>query len=373
MPQRKIVLLLIPHLGGGGAERVVELLAQNLNSEKYELHLGLVTATSTLPAHIPQHVVVHCLGCRRVRSAAFSVLRLVRRIRPKVILSSMAHLNFLVLLLRPFFPSRTQVLVRQNGTVSSMLRDTHSGALTRALYRLLYPRADRVICQSQAMANDLGLHIGIARKRLIVLHNPIEMPEEFPAPLPDPSRIEVEPRLFTAGRLSREKGIDLLLEAVALLLPQFPALQLLIAGCGPEEPNLRAQCQRIGVEPAVQFLGYQPSLTSHFANTDLFVLPSRHEGMPNALLEAAAAGLPLVATPACDGLTNLLAGSPASWLANEISAPALARAILCAAATLPHGARVRHAWLSPFRLENAIPAYETLIDSVCQAGFNNVD
>ena len=366
MTQRPIVLLLIPHLGGGGAERVVELLAQNLNTEKYELHLGLITGISTAPARIPPHVVLHCLGCRRVRTATLPLLRLVRRVRPDVILSSMAHLNFLVLMLRLLFPTRTRVLVRQNGTVSSMLGDTPNARLTHMLYRILYPQADRVICQSQAMTDDMEFHIGICRDRLAVLQNPIEMPLgciDLPG---DSDKSKAGPSLFAAGRLSREKGMDLLVEAVALLLPQFPGLQLAVAGHGSQESALREQAARLGVDHAVHFLGYLDSLEPHMTNADLFVLPSRHEGMPNALLEAAASGLPIVATPACAGILNLLKGSPGAWLASEVSAPALAQAISRALATLLPGVRFRHEWLRPFRLEFSIAAYEDLIDSVCQ-------
>lgn len=367
MTQRPIVLLLIPHLGGGGAERVFELLLQNLSPVKYDLHLGLVTEVSASSTGIPAHVTVHHLGRRRVRTSALSLLHLVRSVRPAVILSSMAHLNFLVLLLRPLFPPGTQVLVRQNGTVSSMLDDTRARAGTRLLYRYLYPRADYVICQSQAMADDLSRKTGISQKRIAVLHNPIEWPKRSCSPVYTPSESFAGPRLFTAGRLSREKGIDLLLEAVALLLPQFPALQLSVAGRGPEESALRKQSQRLGLETAVHFLGHEPSLESHFALADLFVLPSRHEGMPNALLEAAAAGLPIVSTPACGGIVNLLDGCPGVWIAPEISAPALAHVVSEALATMRPGARIRHQWLQPFRIECAIPAYEALIDSVCPA------
>lgn len=371
MTDRPTVLLLIPHLGGGGAERVIELLAQELNPGKYDLHLGLVTESSASSARIPPHVSLHCLGRRRVRTSVFSLIQLVRRVRPNVILSSMAHLNFLVLLLRPLFPRKTRVLVRQNGTVSSMLSDTSASRFTRNLYRNLYPRADRVICQSQAMADDLAVQIGISCSRLAVLHNPIEAPSKVtPSDRSDGFRSGEVPRIFAAGRLSREKGFDLLLEAVALLLPQFPTLQLSIAGRGPETSALRVRSEFLGLDHAVQFLGYQESLAACFAGADIFVLPSRYEGMPNTLLEAAAAGLPIVATPACGGILELLDGSPGTWLAHDVSPQSLANAISSALNAVARGARFSHAWLHPFLLEEAIPAYEALIDSACTSDFD---
>ncbi|MGA3136300.1 MAG: glycosyltransferase, partial [Terracidiphilus sp.] len=91
-----------------------------------------------------------------MRSGAFKLLQLIRRLKPDVILSGMFHLNFLVLLLRPLFPRGTRVLVRQNGTVSAALAFAGLPGYTRLLYRVLYRRADRVICQTRAMAKDLA-------------------------------------------------------------------------------------------------------------------------------------------------------------------------------------------------------------------------
>src|ERR1017187_9581346 len=145
MAQRLRVLLLIPHLGGGGAEQVTALLARGLSREKYELHLGLVTQAHADGSRLPSWVNIHPLGASRVRAGALRVLGLVRRLRPDVILSGMAHLNFMVLLMRPLFPRGTRVLVRQNTTVSASLDFGGLPPYPRLLYRLLYHHADRVI------------------------------------------------------------------------------------------------------------------------------------------------------------------------------------------------------------------------------------
>jgi glycosyltransferase involved in cell wall biosynthesis len=173
--KRVRILLLIPHLGGGGAEQVTALLARGLSPEKYELHLELITQARADGAALPPWVKVHTLGASRVRAGAIRLVRLVRRLRPEVILSGMAHLNFLVLLLRLFFPSSTRVLVRQNGTISAALAHGGLPRYTRLLYRLLYRNADRVICQSRAMAADMAGLIQIGSEQIAVLPNPVDM------------------------------------------------------------------------------------------------------------------------------------------------------------------------------------------------------
>jgi len=160
MNTRPRLLLLIPHLGGGGAERVTALLARGLSVDKYELHLGLITQSET-DEDLPSWVTVHALGAPRVRAGAFRLLRLIRRLKPDLILSGIFHLNFLVLLLRPFFARRTCVLIRQNATVSATLAFGGLPWYTRLLYQHLYRHAERVLCQSRAMAEDIARELGI--------------------------------------------------------------------------------------------------------------------------------------------------------------------------------------------------------------------
>jgi len=357
--KRLRVLLLVPHLGGGGAEQVIALLARGLSREKYEIHVGLATESHPGAAALPPWVTAHALHAPRVRAAALRMLRLVRRIEPDVVLSGMAHLNFLVLLLRPFFPSRTRVLVRQNGTVSSALSFGDLPFYTRLLYRLLYRHADRVICQSRAMALDLAGEIGLDHERIAVLPNPLDM-EGLRAAAHEPCQWSGPgPHLLAVGRLSREKGFDLLLRALAAVRESFPAADLVIAGAGPEETALKAECRALGLGPSVRFPGHVARPCAFFPAATLFVLSSRHEGMPNALLEAAAAGLPLVALPACGGVVDLLSKLPGAWLAGQTTAEALAASIMAALTALRPGERFERGVFGDDRAASPTPIPST--------------
>ena len=346
MEQRIRVLLLIPHLGGGGAEQVTALLARGLSHQKYDLHLGVITRKSLPHDSLPSWVTIHSLGARRVRSGALRLLRLVRRLRPDVVLSSMAHLNFLVLLLRPLFPRKTRVLVRQNATVSAVLAAGGVPRWTRLLYRLLYRCADRIICQSRAMADDLSTQIGLRPTRIAVLPNPIDLDGILAAQRAPSSWTGPGPHLLAMGRLTHEKGFDLLLQAFAAVRNRFPQADLVIAGSGSEEDALKAQRRRLGLEAAVHFPGHVGYPYGYFPGATLFVLPSRYEGMPNALIEAAAGGLPLVVLPASGGIVDLLRDRPGVWLAPEISTAALTVTLLSALQALKPGQRFAHEFLA---------------------------
>jgi len=361
---RPRVLLLIPHLGGGGSERVMALLARGLSAEKYELHLGLVTQTKAFEEGVSTLVHLHFLGAPRVRAGALRLLQLVRRVKPDLILSGIFHLNFLVLLLRPFFPRETRVLVRQNGTVSSALAFGGLPWNARSLYRLLYRHADRVICQTRAMARDLTEELKISEDRLVVLPNPVDFEEIRNSSGADQHLWSGPgPHLLAVGRLSREKGFDLLLQALALVRKKIVDADLLIAGTGPEEAALKAECRELGLDQAVRFAGHLACPWACLPDAALFVLPSRHEGLPNALLEAAAGGLPIVALPASEGVVELLHGQAGVWLAPAISAEALAASLLTALHALRQGERFAHSFVNEFRIGSAIQAYEELIDA----------
>lgn len=92
------------------------------------------------------------------------------------------------------------------------------------------------------------------------------------------------------------------------------------------------------------------------------MLSSRHEGLSNALLEAAAGGLPIVALPASGGLVELLRGQSGVWLAPTISEDALAASLLTALRALRPGERFAHSFVEAFHIDRAIQAYERLID-----------
>ena len=326
MADRLRVLLLIPHLGGGGAERVTALLARGLSDRKYEVHLGLVTQDSPDAGVVPASVTVHALGASRVRHGAFRILKLVRRLKPDVVLSGMFHLNFVVLMLRPLFPSRTSVIVRQNTTVSASLEADLLPWYTGWLYRVLYRFADRIVCQSRAMAEDLEAELGIPAVRLAVLPNPVDF-EGLLGPAEPALWTGQGPRMLAIGRLAPEKGFDLLLKAVALVRRDYPHANLVIAGKGREETRLKALAKELGITDAVSFAGYVEAPARYYAAADLFVLSSRREGMPNALIEAIASGLPVVSTPASGGVVDLLRGHADACLAPDVSVAGLTHAL----------------------------------------------
>jgi glycosyltransferase involved in cell wall biosynthesis len=217
------------------------------------------------------------------------------------------------------------------------------------------------------MAEDLGREVGIRENQIAVLPNPVDVDAIRAAASSGPSQWSGPgPHLLAVGRLSREKGFDLLLRALARVRERFAHADLVIVGSGPEEMDLKALRHELSIENAVQFAGQVDSPHAYFPGASLYVLSSRHEGLPNSLLEAAAGGLPIVALPASLGIVDLLRREPGAWLAPEISADALAASLLTALQALRPGERFAHPFVEEFRLERAIQGYEDLIDALIE-------
>lgn len=185
-------------------------------------------------------------------------------------------------------------------TVHGWVKHTRRTPLYYAVDRVCLPRYDRVICVSQDL-HDRCLQSGVPEHRCLLVDNAIDN-GQYTRTLPiDEAKRQLgvpSERLLlgAAGRLSDEKGFDLLIRAVDQLLADGNDLELLIAGEGDRHADLQRLIDLLGRSDRIRLLGYQPDLMPFYQALDLFVLSSLREGLPNVLLEAMASGVPVVAT-----------------------------------------------------------------------------
>jgi glycosyltransferase involved in cell wall biosynthesis len=173
--------------------------------------------------------------------------------------------------------------------------------LYEAVDRLVLRWFDGVVCVSRSQA-DRVRRWGVPARLLHVILNSID-PTPFNSPPPDAREVVRRffphpPRLVVgaAGRLSPEKGFDLLIAAAAEIVRRHPDVGFLICGDGPSRPQLAGQIAALGLQEKVVLAGFRGDLERLVPGWDLSVLSSRTEGLPVAVLEALAAGVPVVAT-----------------------------------------------------------------------------
>jgi glycosyltransferase involved in cell wall biosynthesis len=358
------VLFLTPSLTDGGAERVLSILLRHLDRNRFSPHLAVLQEEGTYMREVPADVPIHNLRVRRARYALPAVVKLVRSLRPHTVISSLRNMNLLLLLSRQFLPRHTKVVVRESATATPTLKsETGFPRVWKGLYRHLYKRADHVVGLSNVMVRDLVENFEVPEEKAVRIYNPIDSRHvRIMADQGDSPFCGEGPNLVTAARLSREKGIDILLDALPAVVRRFPTAELVILGEGPEREPLERQARLCGLLRQVRFPGFDPNPWRYFRHADLFVLPSRYEGLPNALLEALAVGTQVIATDCLGGIREIQTCDPDMKLVPPEDPDALAQAMIEALSKAEDrkGRHNRAVDLSKFGLQKALHEYSRL-------------
>lgn len=140
-------------------------------------------------------------------------------------------------------------------------------------------------------------------RKHFTIYNCVEIPEK----VKESRAANNDPVIGIVSRLSREKGIDILLDALPSVLTSYPRARLLIVGDGSERENLKHQAQKLGIEYAIEWAGLQPkeNLEEYYRQMDVVVIPSRFEGFGLTAIEAMGYGVPVVASDV-DGLREVV-------------------------------------------------------------------
>ncbi|MBX3442081.1 MAG: glycosyltransferase [Planctomyces sp.] len=314
----------ITDLDAGGAERALVRIATQLPREQWSprvLCLGPrgVLADELEAAGVP----ATCLGARSLRDVGI-FRRLVRELRmhpPRLLQTFLFHANVLGRLAAwragvPVVVSGVRVAEREQRWHLRLER------LTRGF-------TTHTVCVSESVAEFAAREMKLPREQVSVIHNGVDF-EHFANATPvDLSTLgipEDATTLLFVGRLHRQKGVAELIEAITPLFRADARWRLLLVGEGPQEPELRDGIRERGLEPQVRLLGRRDDIPGLMKSASALVAPSLWEGLPNVVLEAMAAGLPVIATR-CDGTAELIREEETGWLAEPGSAESFRGAI----------------------------------------------
>lgn len=291
------ILFAVSSLSAGGAERMIAELA-NAFAESGSSVAVLTWGAATTDHHILRTEIerlaldliwdsvtsLQSIASNFRRSRA--IRRAVRQFRPDVVVSFVEMTN--VRMLAALAGTGLPVIVSERTNP----RHYQLSGAWNWVRRLLYPWASAVVVQSESVAQ--WAREFVAARRVHVLPN-------FVRDLPPASSIAERSsnEILAVGRLSREKGFDLLLRAFAASGLSERGVRLTILGEGPERQALMSLARVLGVENVVSMPGVVRDPEKWMAGSAAFVLPSRYEGFPNALLEAMAMGCAVIATD-CD-------------------------------------------------------------------------
>jgi glycosyltransferase involved in cell wall biosynthesis len=353
----------------GGAEKTLFTLASRLDAKQFQV-CGVVSLKPTGHfAHrlAKQGVKTHSLGIADWPSPrdADALAGIIRETRPDIVHALMYQAIQLC-----------RFVKRRSKAPFKLVSSPRVNYRTRSAWTLLVDRwlrasDDLLIAESEASREFLTLRLGYAQDRVKTVHNGVELPEVPSEAERKRARLhlglrEDELLLLSMGRLDKQKDHGTLIEAVAGLKGSLKP-RCAIVGEGPRRDRLRAQVARLGLGRVVQLPGERADVRAWLCASDIFVLPSLWEGLPNALLEAMALGLPVVASgvdgvleAVTDGEDGMLVAPGRAGVLSEVLARLMADPEL--RRRLGHAARARMA--ENFTLPAMLAGYEAAYRSL---------
>ena len=301
------VALVITELGVGGAERSLTNLAIGLNRERFQPTVVSLAPPPTANRDLlveqltASGVPIEFLGLRQ----PWQYLRGVRALRhrltqilPDIIQSFLFHANVL----------SSQAASRINTHHVTGIRVADPSRWRAWLERVTTHRVDKIACVSESVAKHCQHFSGFAKEKLCIIQNGIDL-----ATLQNVKAINLETLglhperkvIVFAGRLHPQKSVPWLLQAASRFLHRLPDYDLIIAGDGPQRSKLENQARELDIASRVHFLGFRPDLHEVMAASQMVVLASKWEGMPNVLMEAMGLSKPVIALRA-EGVRELL-------------------------------------------------------------------
>ncbi len=297
------ISFVVPRMGGGGAERVISLLANEFVKENEVSLITLVEGESFYCLN--DKITLKSIGVsvnRRNKITtffsklfffpkAFFVLRkILKAEKSDVVVSMLKETDLLVYLCRKSGLKFKHVCSERNDP-------TTRKKFTQRMLNKVYKSSDLFVCQGQKV---FEYYSGVSKSKKKIIANPING-ENIPDRLIGEKR-----RIVSVGRLDKQKNFPLIIKSFARLPNKFEEYALDIYGEGPERTYLQKLIDDENMSSKITLCGAKQNLLSLISDADLFVLPSNYEGFPNALLEAMAIGLPVISTDFSTGIANEL-------------------------------------------------------------------
>lgn len=304
------ILLIVDAIGQDGTGRFVTHLANGL-SEKQCFDVTLLTLhdeNGVFNRDIASRVKVERLQLEgRIRFSLGMITRKIVELKPNICFVLYTQLVFLSIL-SPYLRFKGIRVYFRETIIPSMYRN-HLNVVHKYLIRKAYNMYDGIIAQSNDMASDLIDKWGCKKTKIKVINNLVS-PEKIQETIKDlekPSDIirAEKPVYLSAGRLTHQKGYDIIINRLAELKPQIP-FKYYILGDGEEKEKLEQLINENGLEKTVFLLGFKTNPYIYIKHADALILSSRYEGFPNIVLEAMTLGKPVFSNTCLGGINEII-------------------------------------------------------------------
>lgn len=307
---RNKILFVLPSLTAGGAERVILNIMNHLSFDKFQLYLLVLKKENFCYNNYlnDQIKVIQVDSKLKLRFAFIPIIKYVREIKPDSVFIGMGLLNVLMSFFIPFFKEykwfcRETIMIKNRGV----------RPLEMLAYKYFYRFYDRIIAQSDIMKDDLVACFGLSPYKVKVIPNPLDIDHIVNSMGAEPEVIFNKQckNIVACGRLTYQKGFDLLIDSFAYL-EDSENIHLTIIGTGNvrdsqnQETLLREKVLEYKMSHKITLSGHINNVYAIIKQADLFILSSRFEGFPNVVLEALCCGIPVIANEDVSGIDTIL-------------------------------------------------------------------
>ena len=312
MVKRTKIIFILTVLGPGGAEKVISMIANNLDQQKYDPNVIIFNREAGHLDMLNADVKILETRTFRIRESLIPILKILRKERPDIVFAGFGEVNAYLSMFIKLFP-KTKFIARETNVVSQHVIRKE----IRFFYKF-YNNYHKIICQSDDMQNDLLQNFKIKKEKLIKINNPVDfdfIEDKLKTSQTDKggstNKESQKPKSFNddfkniiaIGNLSSRKGFDNLLKVFSHLKNE--KIRLHILGDGRDKDVLHQLKKDLQLENVI-FHGQQKNPYQFLKFADLFILSSRYEGFPNVLLEAGACGIYSLANNCPGGILEII-------------------------------------------------------------------
>lgn len=356
----KKILFILPNLSGGGAERVILTLCQNLNLEKYDITLCLLQKKGRYLDLIPKNIRVLDLNIKRVRYSVLPIVFAIYKNKPDIVFSTLGHLNALIGALSFLIPKQTKILAREANIVSKK----NYNFIIKWFYKNCYKNFDLVIAQSQDMIDDLNTVISIDKGKIIKINNPINYKFISDQIKSNENLYNSEKiNLLSVGSYTKQKGYDILLKSFSKFKYKHK-YHLTLLGEGPLLNELHELVDRLGLSKEVCIKDFVSNPFIYMKQADIFISSSRYEGFPNVVLESLACDTPVISNDYLGGINEIINSSLLGEIIDMSESLLFEKTCETIIIRKYKKHEIKEEILSRYGLNKIIEEYETVLDKL---------
>ena len=318
--------------GVGGAERMTITFAKQLDNTKYDVVFCVLESKNDnkIEVFIPNgYPIIHIPFSFGLNpKVVWTFYKVLKKEKPDIVFSSLISINFRLLLLAPLFRD-TKFVVRNNINLWS----PSISRKQKAFMRMVYPRAEVVIAQTEEMKKEITDVLNIEDSKVVVIHNPIDT-QTIDLKLKDYENFmdKDKTNYVAVCRFSKGKGLDILIKAFNEVCKHDPDSELYIVGRYDESSEYYQKVLELinnyAITSHIHIVGFTDNPYRYMKNADCFVLPSRSEGLPNALIEAQYIGTPAAACTCVPVIERIVGDGKTGFLADVEDYDGLAKAMM---------------------------------------------